>query len=265
MFIFEQIYILYYHDNRRMKVLIVDDEELARNTLKNILENNHKDLKVVGEADSVNTALALIKSETPDLVFLDIDLKDGSGFDVLNSMNEINFKSIFVTAHHEYAIKAIKFSAFDYILKPVSELEIGAAIDKIKKQKLAEVNNYHMKALISNSDLTSTEGKKIILKTAESIHLVNINDIIRCEADNNYTTFYVNDNHKIVVSKGLKEYEELLSEFGFFRVHQSHLINLKEIKRYNKRDGGYLQLSDGSHIPVSQRKKQKLLELFELL
>lgn len=246
-----------------MRVVIIDDEVLARNTMKNILHRNHPDLEIVGEADAVSEAVKVILEQNPDLVFLDIDLKDGSGFDVLNALDEIKFKTIFATAHHEYAIKAIKFSALDYILKPVSEIEVRAAIERVKIQGLTENQNTQFEVLKNNYQ--NSTDKKIVLKTSESIHLVRVQDVIRCEADNNYTTFFINGNRKIVVSKGLKEYEELLTTFAFLRVHQSHLINVKEIKRFDKKDGGFVVLSDGSEIPVSQRKKQKLLDVFESL
>jgi len=228
-----------------MRVVVVDDEFFSRQTITDLLSESFKDIEVVGQADSVKTAVELLPSLKPDLVFLDVDLTDGTGFDILNLLKPIQFKIIFITAHQEYAMKAIKFSAFDYILKPVSESELK------------------MDAFFYNAENIRKEGKKIVLKTSESIHLVSVCDIMRCEADNNYTTFYLATGERIVISHGLKEYEDLLGNYGFFRVHQSHLINLKFIARFDKKDGGYVILTDKSQIPVSQRKKQKLLEVIE--
>lgn len=248
-----------------MRVVIIDDEPLARNTLINIINTNHPSLEVLGEADAVQSAIKLIEQTKPELIFLDIDLKDGSGFDLLNLLDKIDFKIIFITAHQEYAIKAIKFSAFDYILKPISALELSDAVLRAQREDAQEAINLKFDVLKNNNLLSDSATRKLVLKTSDSIHLVVISDIIRCEADNNYTTFYLTDKTKIVISKGLKEYEDLLTEYGFFRVHQSHLINVKEIKRFEKKDGGFLVLSDDSQIPVSQRKKQKLLDLFHNL
>ncbi len=246
-----------------MKAVVVDDEFFSRQTVTDLLNDNFKDIEVVGQADSVKTAVELIPSLKPDLVFLDVDLTDGTGFDILNLLKPIDFKIIFITAHQEYAMKAIKFSAFDYILKPVSESELKAAVERVLADKNSANYQLKMDAFFYNAENIRKEGKKIVLKTSESIHLVSVCDIIRCEADNNYTTFYLATGERIVISHGLKEYEDLLGSYGFFRVHQSHLINLKFIARFDKKDGGYVILTDKSQIPVSQRKKQKLLEVIE--
>lgn len=246
-----------------MRAVIVDDEFFSRQTVSDLLNDNFREIEIVGQADSVKTAVELIPALKPDLVFLDVDLTDGTGFDILNLLKPISFKIIFITAHQEYAMKAIKFSAFDYILKPVSESELKAAVDRVMAEQGMANHQVKLDAFFYNTGNMPKEGKKIVLKTSESIHLINVSDIIRCEADNNYTTFYLSTGERIVISHGLKEYEDLLGSYGFFRVHQSHLINLKYIARFDKKDGGYVILSDKSQIPVSQRKKQKLLEVIE--
>jgi len=248
-----------------MKVVIIDDEPLARQTLKALLGAEFPQLQIVGEADSVSSAVEAIQQGEPELVFLDVDLKDGSGFDVLNLLKSIHFKLIFVTAHQEYAMKAIKFSALDYILKPVSTEELISAVNRVNSEFKEQNQQLKLDTFFNHYRNAETETRKIVLKTSESIHIVNIQNIIRCEADNNYTTFFTSQGEKIIISKGLKEYEDLLSGYGFFRVHQSHLINLNFISRFDKKDGGFVVLTDKTQIPVSQRKRQQLFEIFENL
>ncbi len=245
-----------------MRVIIVDDEPFARQSIICILVNKFKSIEIVGEADSVSSAVSMIKELSPDLVFLDIDLNDGTGFDIINFLKPLTFKVVFITAHQEYAIKAIKFSALDYILKPVSSFELEAAVSRIIAEGNNESNQIQIDAFINNMQ-SKKDNNKIVLKTCDSIHLIDIDKIIRCEADNNYTTFFIQGSKKIIISKGLKEYDELLSTHGFFRVHQSHLINISNISRFDKKEGGCIVLSDDVKIPVSQRKRQKLLEIFE--
>jgi len=246
-----------------MRVIIIDDEPSARQTIESIITDNFPEIDIVGQAGSVVSALDIIRIKNPDLIFLDVDLTDGSGFDILVAFKNITFKVIFITAHQEYALRAIKFSAFDYILKPFSADELINAIKRLGIEAITENQTIKWEAFFNNISNIDAKAKKIVLKTSESIHLVNINDIIRCEADNNYSTFYLVGGEKILISKGLKEFEELLTSQGFFRVHQSHLINLNFILRFDKRDGGFVILSDKSNIPVSQRKRQKLMEFFE--
>lgn len=246
-----------------MKTVIVDDELFARQSVEAIIQDAFPEIEIAGQADSVKSAVLLIKNIKPDLVFLDVDLPDGNGFDVLNQLKPIGFEIIFITAHQEYAMKAIKFSAFDYILKPVSITELTDAVNRVIRDKAQKTQQIKLDAFFNNFENIRHEVKKIVLKTSESIHLINVPDIIRCEADNNYTTFYLLSGERIIVSKGLKDYEDLLGNYGFFRVHQSHLINIKYLSRFDKREGGFVVLTDKTHVPVSQRKKQKLMEVFE--
>ena len=248
-----------------MKVVLIDDEPLARQTLAALLNSQLPQLQIVGEAGAVSEAVRVIQETQPELVFLDVDLKDGSGFDVLNLLKPIQFKLIFITAHQEYAMKAIKFSALDYILKPVSTDELVAAVNRVNSEFKEKNQQLKLDAFFNHYQGVEGEGKKIVLKTSESIHIVNIQHIVRCEADNNYTTFFTVEGEKIIISKGLKEYEDLLSGYGFFRVHQSHLINLNYISRFDKKDGGFVVLTDKTQVPVSQRKRQQLFEIFEHL
>jgi len=242
-----------------LRTLIIDDEKNNRNKIREMLENHFPNVEVVDEADGVKSGLESIVNHAPELVLLDIRLKDGDAFDLLNQLGQVNFKIIFITAYEEYALKAIKFSALDYLLKPVLLDDLKAAIAKAVSQMLNELN---LKLLELSNNLKTSPNKRIVLKTAEKLHFVPVQDILRCEADKNYTTFFLTDNKKIVVSGSIKDFEDILSEQGFYRLHKSHIVNLSFIKSYEKADGGTVILSDGSHVPVAMRKKNQLIELF---
>lgn len=242
-----------------ISIAVIDDESKARETIINILALSNENLNIIGEADSVQSGFELISCKQPDLVLLDIHLMDGTGFDLLKKFETINFKVIFITAHEEHAVKAFKFSALDYILKPLTAGELLSAVEKVKDLKHKEETELKLSAFLSNLD----KIKKIVLKTAESIHIVQVKNIIRCEADVNYTTFYLDNNDKLLVSKTLKEYSELLEPSGFYRTHQSHLVNLDHILRYDKTEGGHLVMDDESIVPVSSRKRDELFKVFE--
>ena len=246
-----------------MKIIIVDDENATINRVSKILNTNFPDIEIVANAVDVKSAVEVINLHQPDLVLLDINLPDGTGFDVLQQLYPVNFRVIFITAYEHYAIKAFKFSAIDYILKPIDIDEFISSIHKAKELLKKENPNSQIDALISNYQTVNTEAKKIVLKTSESIHLVNIKDIIRLESDGAYTFFYFVEAPKIIVSKNIKEFEELLGDYGFFRTHQSHLINVKHLIKYQKSDGGYVIMKDQSTVPVSIRKKEQLMKMFE--
>jgi two-component system LytT family response regulator len=248
-----------------IRAVIIDDEELARETISEMISVYCKDVEIVGESASVKSARKLIGEVQPDLLLLDIQLTDGTGFDLLKTMTHYAFKVIFITAYEDYALRAFKFSALDYLLKPIDPGELVDAVDRARTSLEESDMNVKIKALFSNMDSFSKEGKKIVLKTANNVHIVNLTDIIRCQSDKNYTHFYISNHESVVVSRTLKEYDEILSGYNFYRVHQSHLINLSHIKRYEKADGGYLVMSDESVVPVSFRKKEELMKLFNSL
>ena len=248
-----------------MRTIIIDDEEKARKTIFNYLSMYCKSVEVVAQADNVENGYKAITSNSPDLVLLDINMPDGTGFDLLKKFDHIPFKLIFITAYEEYAIKAFKFSALDYLLKPINPQDLIAAIEKARIVIDNEAFELRYKAFLSNFDNKTKTDKKLVLKTSESIYLLEIKDIIRCEADGGYTTFFVNDGRKIVVSKNLKEFEDILTEFEFFRPHHSHLVNLNYMLSFEKRDGGHIVMKDKSEVPVSTRKKDDLLDIFEKL
>ncbi len=246
-----------------MNVLIVDDEQKARETIKEVIKLYCPQVTVVNEADGVKSALIHINSQKPDLILLDIRLNDGNGFDIIDQIRSHNIVIIFITAYNEYAIKAFRVAALDYLLKPIDAeefaLSLERAYEKIKASKLSE----RIDAFLQN--MKTGELKKITLKTNENIHIVNISDIIYCEADKNYTTFYLINTTKILVSRTLGEFEELLSGSGFMRVHQSFLINLSNITSYEKGDGGFVITSGNHKIPVSTRKKEQLMQFLQNL
>ncbi len=242
-----------------LTTVVIDDEPKARETIINVLGLGPDNVSVIGEAGDVKSGFDVITKTNPDVVLLDINLPDGTGFDLLKKFNKIAFKIIFITAHEEYAVRAFKFSALDYILKPVTAGNLFSAIEKAKESIQKEETEIKLSAFLSNLN----KIKKIVLKTAESIHIVNVKDIIRCEADINYTTFHLVNGEKLLVSRPLKEYSEMLEPIGFYRTHQSHLVNLDHILRYDKMDGGHLVLIDESIVPVSSRKKEDLFSLFE--
>jgi two-component system LytT family response regulator len=179
--------------------------------------------------------------------------------------NKINSQIVFITAHEQYAVKAFRFSALDYLLKPVDPEELQKVIRKIKDSILKNDNFSHIDLLLENIRTKVDNFKRIALSTNDGIHLFEISDIIRCESDDNYTTFYIKNNKPVLISKTLKEYEELLKEHGFERIHQSHLINLAYLKSYIKKDGGYVVMADNTHLPISQRKKERLQEILKTI
>jgi two-component system, LytTR family, response regulator len=245
-----------------LRALIIDDEAHIRDTLVNMLEMNCPEVCVVGQAPGVTSGIAAIAEHHPDLVFLDIQMKDGTGFDLLKEMPAIDYKVIFVTAFDHYAIQAFRFSAVDYLLKPVDPERLKEAVTRAG-ELVQEQFNRQMKVLEENLGSDGTRNKKIILRTNESIHLLPVKDIICCGSDSSYTTFHTLDGEKIIVSRTLKEYEEMLTECGFYRVHKSYLINLAHIKRFDRQDGGYIILTLDLKIPVASRKREEMLGLLE--
>lgn len=244
----------------KLTAVIVDDVAQARVTLKEDLAAYCPDIEIIGEADGVVSGSKLLNKIKPDVVFLDIQLQDGTGFDILEILGDITFQVIFTTASDEFAIKAFKFSAVDYLLKPVDPDELIVAVQKVSKVNHSTQENYD---LLLNTVKEQSAPKRMALHTLEKIHVTEIANIVRCESSGNYTTFYFKDGHKLLVTKTLKEYDQMLSEYHFARVHQSHLINAQQIKEFVKVDGGYIVMKDGSKIPVSLRKKSVVMKLLE--
>lgn len=253
-----------------IRAAIIEDELQQRIALKEILKLLCPDVSVVAESDSVADATDILLKHSPELVFLDIRLRDGIGLDILKALEPqlekgvLNFHVIFLTAYQEYAIKAIRYSALDYLLKPIDPDELAEAVNRYrKKNSMQQRQQYEL--LHKQYKEEAKAPKKLVLNTADRIHIVSISDIIRCEARDNYTIIYIKDSQPVLVSRTLKEYEEMLEPFGFSRIHQSHLVNFEYVKTFIKADGGYLQMHNDDKVPVSHRKKEQLLEMLRSL
>lgn len=240
-----------------MRAVIIDDMPAARIALKEDLRSYCPEVTLVGEAEGVVSGAKLIKELEPDLVFLDVQMPDGSGFDLLEILPTADFKVIFTTASDAFALKAFKFSAIDYLLKPIDPDDLKEAIQRAKTQS----STFERLSLLKENMQGS---KKIALNTLEKIQIVKIDAILRCESSVNYTTFYFEDGTKLLVTKTLKEFDKLLSDYTFLRVHQSHLVNTEFIKEFLK-SNGELVMKDGTKVPVSTRKKAVVMEMFHNL
>ncbi|TSA28491.1 MAG: DNA-binding response regulator [Bacteroidetes bacterium] len=240
------------------KAIIIDDEKKGRSVVAGILHRLYRDeIQIVAEADRVETALVKIKKHHPDVLFLDIQMPDGTGFDLLERVPKMDFFIIFITAYEQYAVKAFKFSALDFLLKPIDEEELIGAIEKFKKEFQSRTFKDKLDVLLKNR----SGYEKIALPSQDGIRFVRIKDIVRCESDSNYTRFFLINREKFLVTRTLKEYDELLGSEKFFRIHQSHLINLAYIEKYKKGEGGTVTMEDGSEVEVSRRKKERFLEV----
>ena len=242
-----------------MKTIIIEDDISALRVLKNLIQDHCPDLQIIDTASNVQEGIQLIQKTSPELVFLDVEMPQGTSFDILQAFPRIDFKIIFTTAHEKYALKAIKFSALDYLLKPIDTDEFTQAIDKVRHEMQKEITNLKVSTLLQNLTNPSNLSKQIILKDKYGVQPTNIEDIIRLEASGSYTQFFIEGQNSIVTSKVLKEYAALLPEEYFFRCHQSHLVNLNYLLRYDKRDGDFLILKNGHKVPLAMRKKELLM------
>ena len=240
-----------------IRAIIIDDERQFIGNLKTLLSSS-PDVMIVGEARSVESGIQQINELEPELIFLDVEMEDGTGFDLLKQIDRSDFRVIFITAHDHYAIEAFRFSAIDYLLKPIISTELYSAIDKVKQAIEKEKIGLQLSVLMDNIHELSKEKKRIILREAETLHIVHLSEILWCDADGSYTTFYLTNSRKVIVSRHLKEFEDLLKPNGFFRIHRSHLINLNKILKFNKSEGGTIYLEGGVALPVSVRKKEQL-------
>jgi len=243
-----------------IKAVIIDDVQQAIDTLKADIKDYCPEIELIGEANGVVSGAKLLKEVKPEVVFLDIQMQDGSGFDLLEIVPNINFKVIFTTASDAFAIKAFRYSAVDYLMKPVDPDELIEAVKKLKEDNAGQAESL---SLLSDAMKTGQLSDRIALHTMEKIHITKIEDIIRCESMGNYTQFFFTENQKLLVTKTLKDFDKLLAEHQFIRVHQSHLINASQIKEFVKIDGGYILMSDGTKVPVSVRKKAAVIKMLE--
>ena len=242
-----------------IKTIIIDDEQNSRENLHHILLQHGAGIEVVALCTSALDGRNQIVALQPDLVFLDVEMPGGDGFYMLENLPSLHFEVIFVTAFTAYAVKAIKFSALDYIVKPIDVIELLKAVDKAIQKIHTKRENTRLHNLVANQS-RDDHDKVIALPLAEKIEFVEIATIVRCQADGNYTQFYLKNGDKFLISKTLKEYDELLTPFHFLRVHQSHLIHLKEVKSFIKTDGGYILMKDGSSVPISRQRREIVLK-----
>jgi two-component system LytT family response regulator len=243
-----------------IKAVIIEDEVKSRELLNTLIAKHCEGISVVATAENVETGVEVIRKFSPQIIFLDISMPDGSGFDLLGKVQDMKFDVIFTTATDKYALKAIKYSALDYLLKPIDVEELKNAVNKMseKKPSLASVEN--LTFLLQNLKQNNDNYNKITLPTGNAYEIVNVKDIIRCEAEGSYTNFFLVNGKKLMVSASLKHYEDLLPEKDFIRVHHHHLINMHHVIRFLKVDGGYAVMSDNTQVEISRRKKDSFLQ-----
>lgn len=246
-----------------MKILIIDNEAPIRAMLCMMLQSVITNTDEIYEATGVKQGITKITEHEPDVVFLDIEMDDGTGFDLLNQLHTIKFQLIITTAHNKYAIDAFKVSAIDYLLKPISQSDLIKSLEKAKLYISHSHVEHQLKILMQQINKTDGYNKKIVLKDLDNTYFININDILYCEAGGTYTKFFFSNTNPILVSKNLKEYESVLEPLGFIRTHHSYLVNPNKIKMINKKDQGCLVLEGGSLVPISQRKKEIVLKKIE--
>ncbi len=248
----------------QIRAVLIDDEPAGRDALELMLRRHCPSVEVVGSTTSFETGLELVERISPDLLFLDIEMPYGSGFDLLDQFPDPAFETIFTTAYAQYAYQAFRVQALDYLLKPVLPRALIESVQRAEKRLLERraldaENNDSLENLLSVLVDKSMHSNRVALRTADSIEFIQVKDIIRCEAEKSYTVFFLVAGQKLVISKNLSEFEETLSAFHFLRVHHSHLINVAHIRRYVKSDGGYLIMSDGSEIVLPRRRKDELI------
>lgn len=245
-----------------MNAVIIDDDHKNLKILRRMLEDFCPGITVTGEALNSLTGYELIKQEKPDIVFLDIEMPYGNAFDLLDRLMPVNFEVIFITAFDEHSLKAFRYSAIDYLLKPVDIEELKAAVRKASEKQLLKTTNDRLSNLLSNLSPRQNNLQKIAIATQEGLVFVNLQHIVRCEANKNYTYFHLQGSKKIIASKNILEYEELLPQDMFFRIHNSHIINLNYINSYQKGRGGNVVMEDGTVIEVAARRKEEFLARF---
>jgi two-component system, LytTR family, response regulator len=246
-----------------MKALVIDNEINLRTALSVLLREYCPDITVIETADGVQSGLQKIRAFQPDIILLDVEMDDGTGFDLMKQVTDASFQLIFVTAHNKYAIEAFRFSAIDYLLKPVDPDALQHSISKAAKH--IRNSNLHQQVQVLLNQMTGIQNleKKIVLKDLENTYFIRVADILYCEAEGTYTRFFIKNSNTVIVSKNLKEYESILEPIGFIRTHHSFLVNPSHIKLYDRTYGGALILDSGQSIPVSQRKKDAVLQALE--
>ena len=244
-----------------MKALVIDNEQNIRESVVDLIKAFCPQITSIAEADGVVTGLKQIHETEPDIVFTDVEMDDGTGMDMLSKLSEIKFQVIFITAHNKYAIDAFRFSAIDFLTKPINPDELAKSVQKAESS--LRNRSYLEQVAVMNEKHISKNEKKIVLKELDAIHVLKVKDLLFCEASGIYTTFFIDNNKQIVVSKNLKEYEDILDPYGFLRIHNSFLINANKIEKFEKSDGGFVIMEGGQKVPVSQRKRYVLSDFLK--
>jgi two-component system LytT family response regulator len=247
-----------------LRTVIIDDEAHVRETLTQLVKEFCPQVQLVGEAFSVESGVKTIRELHPHLVLLDIRMGDGSAFDLLKKFETIDFGIIFITAYEKYAVQAFRFAAVDFLLKPVNPIDLAHAVKRAESTVQNQLKT-QLQTLEENMKSDIRQKKKIVLKTIENIYLVSLQDITHLESGRSYTTVYTLKGERIVISKPLKDFDELLYDDGFYRVHKSYLVNMMHIQRFEKLEGGNIVLTNNHKIPVASRKRYELLDLFDKL
>jgi two-component system, LytTR family, response regulator len=243
-----------------IRTVLIDDEIDSIRVLQKLLETACPIVHIVGKADGVETALQVIQTFRPDLVFLDIEMTQGNAFDLLNRLQPFSFQVIFVTAFDNYALRAFKYSAIDYLLKPVDIDDLRKAVERVSAQVLEKNVMEKMRVLLENVETLQISQQKMAIPTMNGLIFVAVRDIIRLEANGNYTSIFIDCKEPIIATRNIKEYEDLLPETIFCRVHNSHIINLHKIQKYQKGRGGYVTMEDGSFIEVASRRREEFFQ-----
>ena len=248
-----------------MKLVLIDNEPSIHEVLRNMVSMYCPNVQIIGEAFGVDEGLALLSEIQPDCVFLDVEMDDGTGMDLLKQVADRDFEVVFITAYDHYALDAFRFSALDFLLKPIDPDELIRAVEKVEKNVSKFRLNERISILENNLQSISSDSQKIVLKDTESIHILKISQILYCQAEGSYTHFYIEDGRNILVSRNLKEYEKLLKAHRFFRSHHSFLVNINQIIRFDRSEGGMLVMTNQALLPVSNRRKDQLMEILNHL
>ena len=249
--------------NTPLRAILIDDESISRSTLRTYLERYCPDVEIVAEGDGVEAGLSAIRKHQPDLIFLDVEMPYGNAFDLLEQVENITFETIFVTAYSQYALKALNLSAAYYLLKPVDVDELVEAVGKVKENMQKNQQAFHTRILVENLKTIQQQARKVVLPVMEGFEVVKVKEIMRCQANGNFTDIYLQEGKKKMICRPLKHFEEILTEAGFMRIHRAHLINLEYVMGYIRGKAGQVRMEDGTELQVSASYKKELMAHFD--
>jgi two-component system, LytTR family, response regulator len=248
-----------------MRAILVDDEKELLMILERMISRHVPELEIIATCNTTEEAIGKITALKPDVLFLDIQLRETTGFDLLNKLPTRDFEVIFTTSHESYALKALKAGALDYLVKPVQLEELMSAVQKVRMKRMSMASTQQLEMLMSYFKPAKPKVKRIALTASDHLIFVDTNDVIYCESDSNYTTFFLVSGEKVVISKTLKDVEEILENDGFFRIHASYLVNMKHVSKFTRGDGGHVVMSNNQQLTVSRKKKEEFFEMFSRL